>query len=230
MKKKHSDDDNVILSSVDIETFQQMTLEQLERHMQQLHTVSTQAQIDLIKCLAYVKATGVWSQNEFYKNDQFKNYLHDCHGLTIKEYQNRVRLIRDGYTSYIIRYGFPIVIEGARIVGTANLKRVLEEIDKKGSSVMSTEGVSFQNLPRRKILLIFEKYRMSVKAINTNWKIVYEAELRAHQETRNKLEETERRLRETQKRLDSKEAELTTLKRRLGLINTPSPKEEEAHT
>lgn len=196
--------------------FAKMSIEEIEDYAHGLARTSRQAQIDRIKCMAYINASGRWKESPGYEKDSsFEIYMRDVHELKRSEYHNRLTLIKNDYTEDILRYGFPVLVEGLKIIGANNyLKQAVEEIHEleKGRK----NGVVL----RSTITRVWEKYRLHPKAKRTDWKKEYDKLNRKYQALSERLES------EKQARVKA-EDDLYALKKRLGMVSSKKDKDTE---
>ena len=172
--------------------YEKMKIHQLEQEARSLLAKSKSSIIEAAKILRYLQQTNRYKENERYKKERFKVYLEDQFGIRYGTYQEWVRALP--FEKEASKYGVGLISKTIKSCGAVETKKVFAEVGQ-------LEEVKKKLIPREKIDQIIvkhqsPKYMAAIKKEHTDWKAMYQAEMTAHEATKQRLIEAKNRIAE----------------------------------
>ena len=157
-------------------------LQEIETKIESLYTTSRESQKEMYEILDYLRTTRRFRENPVYAKSTFEDYLEDRFTIRMKTFRENVMAFSK-HPEAAVSLGVGVVSKIRRLCGTIKTKKVIDEIQKAGENRKTP-------LPRAKIETIIRKNadpKKLEKKQHTDWKVMYEYELAAHEKTKEAL-------------------------------------------
>jgi len=177
--------------------FDGIPLQELETKIETLHIASRELQKEMYEVLEYLRITKRYKENPVYVKSTFWQYLEDRFTIRPGTYRENVFAFTK-HPEASVQLGVGLVSKINRLCGNVKAKKVIDEIQKAGES-------SKKPLPRAKIETVIQKNtdpeRLKKREI-TDWKAMYEAEISAHENTKESLRVAVARVKELEEQVE----------------------------
>ncbi|MBW2647110.1 MAG: hypothetical protein JRE23_13235 [Deltaproteobacteria bacterium] len=159
---------------------------EIEREIEENRGISFEAQRETIFALSYLRMTGRYKENAQYRKSGFETYLKGQYNMRIGTFLENERAVIH-YPEIAKQYGIGLVAKIHRKCGARKEATVFREIK---------ESQGKGPIKQAKIETIIAKYTPapSIKAPVVDWQAKYEAEARAHKETKRLVNEAKKQI------------------------------------
>jgi hypothetical protein len=163
--------------------FDKFSLTELETKVEESAKDARDAQKMQIEVLFYLKVSGRYKENKRYEKATFYNYINDRFNIRTNTYME-MQMAFIKFPKETREFGVGVVSRVMRDCGAVKVKSVLEKLN-------SAQEASKTILKRAKIEGIIQSNSKPkpIKKEITDWRLMYETELRNHEATKTKLHE-----------------------------------------
>jgi len=162
--------------------FEKKKIEEIEKHLADLKTLSNDAMLEFYTGLKYLEKSKRYKENKRYKAASFWDYIEDQFQIRQGTYRENVRAFVS-YPAESKEYGVGLVSKVMRVCKAEDGKKVFKEIeakqDKRKTPVRRDEI--------EKIIQEYAKEEPKITKTTTDWRAMYEQEKIEHGRTRDAL-------------------------------------------
>ena len=176
--------------------FDKFSINELETKVEESAKDARDAQKMQIEVLFYLKVSGRYKENKRYEKSSFYNYIEDRFNIRQGTYMEmQVAFIK--FPNETREFGVGVVARVMRDCGAVKAKSVFEKLNTEKERTLTT-------LKRAKIESIIQSNAKPkpIKKEITDWRLMYETESRAHEETKEKLKEAYSTIRKLQDQIN----------------------------
>lgn len=175
--------------------YDKKSIGEIENGIKSDQLLSLEAKKEMVFALLYLRNTGRYKENPFYKKSSFKNYLLGFFNIRLNTFMEEAAAFTH-HEKESLKYGVGLVSKISRQCGAKHEQVVLDEIEK----IEKTRKTPIQ---RDKIDAIIAKYTPLGKvSAQQSYKTLYQIELKNHEITKQRFFDVTQELKQAKKQIE----------------------------